>query len=56
METIRKIEKAFGEDSMNDTQIKLWYKCFKDAQQYVESDSHSATSSTSRTPENVECM
>ncbi|XP_042243396.1 protein GVQW3-like [Homarus americanus] len=53
-ETIRMIKKAFGDDSMIEAQIKLWYKRFKDGRESVESDPRSGRPSTSRTPENVE--
>ena len=47
------IKKAFGDDLVSEAQIKLWYWCFKDAWESVESDPHSGRPST-RTPENVE--
>ena len=53
-ETIPMIKKAFGDDSMNKAQIKLWYRCFKDGRESVESDQRSGRPSTSRTPKNVE--
>ena len=55
-ETIRIIKKAFGDDSMTEAQIKLWYRCFKDGQETTDSDPHSGRSSTSRTLKNVECV
>ncbi|XP_042211468.1 protein GVQW3-like, partial [Homarus americanus] len=53
-ETIRMIKKAFGDDSMSEAQIKLWYKRFKDGRESVASDPRSGSPSTSRTPENIE--
>ncbi|XP_042243425.1 protein GVQW3-like [Homarus americanus] len=53
-ETIRMMKKAFGDDSMSEAQIKLWYKRFKDGRESVESDPRSGKPSTSRTTENVE--
>jgi hypothetical protein len=53
-ETIPLIKKAFGDDSMSEAEIKLWYKLFKDGRESVESDRRSGRPSTSRTPENVE--
>ena len=41
---------------MNDTHIKLWYKLFKDGQEFFESDPHSGRPLTSRTPKNIECV
>jgi hypothetical protein len=56
METNQMIKKAFGDDSMSEAQIKLWYQCFKHGWESVESNPHSGRPSTSRTPENVERM
>jgi len=53
-ETIPMIKKAFVDDSMSEAQIKLWYRCFKDGRESVESNQRSGRRSTSRTPENVE--
>jgi hypothetical protein len=50
------IKKAFGDDSLSEAQIKLWYRRFKDGRESVDSNPHSERPSTSRTPENVECM
>jgi transposase len=55
-ETIPMIKKAFGDDSMSEAQIKLWYRRFKDGRESVESDQRSGRPSTSRTPENVESV
>ena len=48
------IQKAFGDDAMSAAQRKVWHKRFKDGRESVESDAHSGSSATSRTPENVE--
>ena len=48
------IQKAFGDNAMSAEQIKVWYKCFKDGQESVESDARSGRPATSRTPKNVE--
>ncbi|XP_043524290.1 protein GVQW3-like [Frieseomelitta varia] len=53
-ETIRMIRKVYGDDSMSNTQIKEWYKRFKDGRVSVDSDYRSGRPSTSRTVENVE--
>ena len=50
------IKKAFGDDSMSEAQIKLWYIRFKDGRESFESDRRSGRPSTSRTPENVESV
>jgi len=55
-ETIPMIKKAFGDDSMSEAHIKLWYRRFKDGWESVESDRRSGRPSTSRTPENVESV
>ena len=48
VETIRKIQQAFGEDAMGPTSIKEWYNRFKDGRTSAESDSRSGRPSTSR--------
>jgi hypothetical protein len=53
-ETTRMIKKAFGDDSMSEAQIKLWYRRFKDGREPVESNRRSRRPSTSRTCENAE--
>ena len=47
-------QKAFRDDAMNDVQIKMWHRCFKDGRESVEDDSCSWRPVTSRAPENVE--
>ena len=49
-ETIRMIQKAFGDDAMSAAQIKVWYECFKDGQESVKSDPCSGRPAISRTP------
>ena len=39
---------------MSAAEIKVRHRCFKDGREPVESDPHSASPATSRTPENVE--
>jgi hypothetical protein len=51
VETIRKIQRFFGEDAMGITQIKEWYNTFKDGRTSVESDARSGRPSTSRNDE-----
>ncbi|XP_069330150.1 histone-lysine N-methyltransferase SETMAR-like [Eulemur rufifrons] len=53
-ETIRMIQKAFGDNAMSAAQIKVWHKRFKDGRESVESDPRSGRPATSRTAENVE--
>ena len=48
VETIRKIQQAFGNEAMGTTQIKEWYNRFKDGRTSVESEAHSGRPSTSR--------
>ena len=48
------IQKAFRDNAMSAVQIKMWHKCFKDAQESVESDPRCGRPATSRTSENVE--
>lgn len=54
--TIWIIQKSFGDDSVSEAQIKLRYSCFTDGRESVESDPRPGRPSTSRTPENVECV
>ena len=51
VETIRKIQKAFGEDSMGHATIKEWNNRFKDGRKSAESDPRSDRPSTSRNDE-----
>ncbi|XP_070388768.1 protein GVQW3-like [Dermacentor albipictus] len=51
VETIRKIQTAFGDDAMSSTQIKEWYNRFKDGRTSVESEPRSGRPSTCRNDE-----
>ena len=51
VETIRKIQQAFGNEALSPTQIKQWFKCFKDGRASVESDPRLGRPSTSRKEE-----
>ena len=51
VETIRKIQQAFGNEALSPTQIKQWFKRFKDDRASVESDPRSGRPSTSRKEE-----
>jgi hypothetical protein len=48
VETIQKIQQAFGDDAMGATQIKEWFNCFKDGCTMVDSDQRSGRPSTSQ--------
>lgn len=48
VETIRKIQMAFGDDAMSSTHIKEWYNRFKDGRTSVESEPRSGRPSTCR--------
>ena len=50
VETIRKIQQAFENEALSPTQIKQWFKRFKDGRASVESDP-SGRPSTSRNEE-----
>lgn len=50
-ETIRKIQKAFGDDAMGVTQIKEWYNRFKNGRNSADSDQRTGRPSTCRNPE-----
>ena len=54
METIQKIQRDLGDDTMNAAQIKVWHKCFKDGRESIESDPCSGRLVIRKTPENVE--
>ena len=54
METIRKIQRVFGDDAMGITQIKEWYNRFKDGRTSVDSDARSGRPSTSRNDELID--
>ena len=51
VETIRKIQQAFGNEALSPTQIKQWFKHFKDGCASVESDPHSGRPCTSQKEE-----
>ncbi|XP_040066361.1 uncharacterized protein LOC120840002 [Ixodes scapularis] len=48
VETIRKIQTAFGDDAMSSTQIKEWYNRSKDGRTSVESEQRSGWPSACR--------
>ena len=54
VETIRKIQRVFGDDAMGITQIKEWYNRFKDGRTSVESDARSGRPSTSQNDELID--
>lgn len=53
-ETVGMIKKAFGDDSMSDSNIRLWYNRFKSGRETVESDPRSGRPASSNSPDNVE--
>ena len=53
VETIRKIQQAFGDDAMGATTIKEWYNRFKDGRASVESEPRSGRPSTSRNDDGI---
>jgi len=54
VETIRKIQRVFGDDAMGITQIKEWYNRFKDGRTSVDSDTRSGRPSTSQNDELID--
>jgi len=48
VETIRKIQQAFGDEAMSITRVKEWYSCFKDGSTSVDSEPRHSRLSTSR--------
>ena len=47
---------AFGESTMNRTQVQLWYNQFKESRLYVYDDVRPGRPSTSITDENIEAV
>ena len=47
------IQKAFVDESMGITQIKAWYRRFKNGRTSVDSDPRSGRPSLTTTPENI---
>ena len=56
VETIGKIQQAFGNDALSPTQTKQWFRCFKYGRASVESDHRSGRPSTSRNDEVMDQM
>jgi hypothetical protein len=54
VETIWKIQQAFGDDSMGATQIKEWFNCFKVGCTLADSDQRSGRPSTSQNANVIE--
>jgi len=54
VETIRKIQRVFGDDAMGITRINEWYNRFKDGSTSVDSDARSGRPSTSRNEELID--
>jgi len=54
VETIRKIQRVFGDDGMGITHIKKWYNRFKDGGTLVERNARSGRPSTSRNDELID--
>ncbi|PNF35838.1 hypothetical protein B7P43_G09433, partial [Cryptotermes secundus] len=53
-ETIRKIQQAFGDDTMGVTQIKKWFHRFKDGRMSGDSEQRSGRPSTNRNADIIE--
>jgi hypothetical protein len=54
VETIRKIQRVFGDNAMGITQIKEWYSRFRAGNTSVECDARSGGHSTSRNDELID--
>jgi hypothetical protein len=54
VKTIRKIQRASGNDAMGVTQIKEWFDRFKDGRMLVDSDQRSGRPSTSRNADEID--
>ena len=46
--TVWMIQEAFGDDAMSTAQTQGWQKCFKNSQEFFESNTHSGRPATSR--------
>ena len=55
-ETIQKIQQAFGDEALSQTQIKEWFNRFKNGWMSVESEAHFGRLSTSRKEEVIEMV
>ena len=55
-ETIKMMQKAFGNECMSKTRIEKWYNRFKGGRTSVDSDSRSGRPSTTKTLDNIECV
>ena len=55
-ETIQKIQQAFGDEALSQTQIKEWFNRFKNGRMSVESEARSGRLSTSRNEEVIEMV
>lgn len=53
VETIRKLQQAFGENAMSATAIKDWYNLFKEGRDSATSDTRSGRPSTSRNEKTI---
>ena len=53
-ETIKLMQKAFGNECMSKTRIKDWYNCFKGGRTSVDSDSRSGRPLTTKTLDSIE--
>ena len=53
-ETIQKIQQAFEDEALSQTQIKEWFNRFKNGRMSVESEARSGRPSTSRNEEVIE--
>ena len=53
-ETIQKIQHAFGNEALSQTQIKEWFNCYKNGRISVESEACSGRLFTSRNEKIIE--
>jgi hypothetical protein len=54
VETLWKVQQAFGDDAMGAMEIKAWFNCFKDGRTLADSDQRSGKPSTSQNANVIE--
>ncbi|KAG5348132.1 SETMR methyltransferase, partial [Acromyrmex charruanus] len=53
-DTLKILQKCYGDDTLSKTQVYQWYECFKSGREAVEDDARPGRPSTSKTDENVD--
>ncbi|KAG5346579.1 GVQW3 protein, partial [Acromyrmex charruanus] len=53
-DTLKMLQKCYGDDTLSKTQVYQWYERFKSGREAVEDDARPGRPSTSKTDENVD--